>query len=203
MHRHTAVAREDADGLDGLAPAFGVQALHGERAGAIDVNPVIFPVHAQRGLVDVHRRHGEQALDGVALPLGERVMELCDVAEERGLGEGASNEGVHRLGDTLEREHLRDEQVHDVGFDAGAVLQRSGHLVGEACARLGVAARAVLDLCVGVTHDLLEHDVDEGAPLVACAGGVGEVFATAPARIDAEHLDVFAGAGVGAALTVG
>ena len=108
-------------------------------------------------------------------------MELCDVAEERGLGEGASNEGVHRLGDTLEREHLRDEQVHDVGFDAGAVLQRSGHLVGEACARLGVAARAVLDLCVGVTHDLLEHDVDEGAPLVAEAGGVGEVFATAPA----------------------
>ena len=76
-----------------------------------------------------------------------------------------------KIGDTLEREHLRDEQVHDVGFDAGAVLQRSGHLVGEACPGLGVAARTVLDLCVGVTHDLLEHDVDEGAPLVAC--GVG------------------------------
>ena len=131
-------------------------------------------------------------------------MELCDVAEDlRGLGEGAPDEGVHRLGDTFEREHLRDEQVHDVGLDAGAVLQGSGHLEGEACARLGVAARAVLDLCVGVTHDLLEHDVDEGAPLAACAGGVGEVLATAPARIDAEHLDVFAGAGVGAALTVG
>ena len=43
-------------------------------------------------------------------------------------------EGVHRLGDTLEREHLRDEQVHDVGFDAGAVLQRSGHLVALATA---------------------------------------------------------------------
>ena len=74
---------------------------------------------------------------------------------------------------------MRDEQVHDVGLDAGAVLQGSGHLEGEACARLGVAARAVLDLCVGVT-DLLEHDVDEGAPLAACAGGVGEVFATGP-----------------------
>ena len=56
MHRHTTVAREDADGLNRFAPALGMEALHGERAGAIDVNPVIFPVHAQRGLVDVHRR---------------------------------------------------------------------------------------------------------------------------------------------------
>ena len=75
----------------------------------------------------------------------------------------------------VEREHLRDEQVHDVGLDAGAVLQRSGHLEGEACARLGVAARAVLDLCVGVTHDLLEHDVDEGA-LARGRGGVDQVL---------------------------
>ena len=76
--------------------------------------------------------------------------------------------------------------------------QRAGHLVGEACPGLGVAARAVLDLCVGVAHHLLEHDVDEGAPLAACAGGVGEVFATAPARLDGEHPDALAGAGVGA-----
>ena len=61
-------------------------------------------------------------------------------------------------------------------------LRKSGYLVGEACAGLGVAARAVLDLCVGVTHDLLEHDVDEGAPLVACAGGVGEVLFLAIGR---------------------
>ena len=171
MHRHTGVAREDADGLDGLAPALGVEALHGERAGAVDMNPVILAVHPQRGLIDVHRRHGEEALDGVALPFGEGVMELCDVAEECGFGEELTDEGVHRLCDTLEREHLRDEQVHDIGFDAGAVLQRSGHLVGEASPGLGVATHTVLDLRIDVTHDLLEHDVDEGAPLVACAGG--------------------------------
>ena len=56
VHRHTAVARDDADGLNRLASAFGVQAFHGERAGAVDMNPVIFPVHAQRGLIDMHRR---------------------------------------------------------------------------------------------------------------------------------------------------
>ena len=152
------------------------------------MNPVILSVHAQRGLVDVHRRLCEEALDGLALPLGERVMELGDVAEERRLGQELADEGVHRLGDALEREHLRDEQVHDVGLDAGAVLERSGHLGGEARTGLGVAARAVLDLCVGMAHDLLEHDVDEGAALVTGAGGVGEVFAAARARIDVEHL---------------
>ena len=202
MHRDAAVARDDADVLNGLAPAFGMEAFDGERSGGVDVDPVILSVHAQRGLVDVHRRLCEEALDGLALPLGERVMELGDVAEERRLGQELADEGVHRLGDAFEREHLRDEQVHDVGLDAGAVLERSGHLVGEARPGLGVTARAVLDFGVGVTHDLLEHDVDEGAPRVTGAGGVGEVFAAARATIDAEHPDVLAGAGVGAARIV-
>ena len=56
VDRHTGVAGDDADGLDRLAPALGMEAFHGERAGAVDMNPVIFPVHAQRGLIDVHRR---------------------------------------------------------------------------------------------------------------------------------------------------
>ena len=175
MHRDAAVARDDADVLNGLAPAFGMEAFDGERRGGVDVNPVILSVHAQRGLVDVHRRLCEEALDGLVFPLGERVMELGDVAEERRLGQELADEGVHRLGDALEREHLRDEQVHDVGLDAGAVLERSGHLGGEARPGLGVAARAVLDFGVGVTHDLLEHDVDEGAALVSEATLLGYV----------------------------
>ena len=104
--------------------------------------------------------------------------------------------GVHRLGDAFEREHLGDEQVHGIGLDAGAVLQRAWHLGGEARPGLGAAARAVLDVGVGVTHHLLEHDVDEGAPLVACAGGVGEVFGAARARFDAQLGDVGPGARV-------
>ena len=88
MHRDAAVARDDADVLNGLAPAFGMEAFDGERRGGVDVNPVILSVHAQRGLVDVHRRLCEEALDGLALPLGERVMELGDVPhEERRLGQ--------------------------------------------------------------------------------------------------------------------
>ena len=179
MDRDAAVARDDADGLDGFALAFGMEAFHGQWPGGVDVNPVILSVHAQRGLVDVHRRSGEEALDGVVLPLGEGVVELGDVAEQRRFGQELADEGVHRVGDALEREHLRNQQVHDVGLDAGAVLEWSGHRVGEARTGLGVAARAMLDVGVGVTHDLLEHDVDEGAPLVADAGGVGEVFAAA------------------------
>ena len=52
-------------------------------------------------------------------------------------------------------------------LDAGAVLEWAGQCAGEARAGLGVAARAVLDFGVGVAHDLLEDDVDEGASLVA------------------------------------
>ena len=91
-----------------------------------------------------------------------------------------------------------NQQVHDAGLDARAVQQRAGHLGGEARTGLGVTARAVLDFGVGVAHDLLEHDVDEGTPLVAGAGGVGEVCAAAHAGIDGEHSDALAGAGVGA-----
>ena len=99
-------------------------------------------------------------------------MELKKVAQERGLGDGLADEGVHRLCGALEREHLGDQQVHDVGLDAVAVLERAGHLAGEACPRLGVAARTVLDFAVVVAHHLLEHKVDEGASFVAEAGGV-------------------------------
>ena len=127
------------------------------------------------------------------------MMELRDVAEEGGFGEELADEGVHRLGDALEREHLGDEQVHDVGLEAGVVLERAGQLVGEAGAGCGVAMRAVLDFAVVVAHGLLEDEVDEGAPLVACAGGVGEVFVTARAVLDGELGDVGAGAGTGVA----
>ena len=113
-------------------------------------------------------------------------MELCDVAEQRRFGQELTDEGVHRLGDALQGEHLRHQQVHDIGPDAGAVLQRSGHLGGEARAGLGVTARTVFDFGIGVTHHLLEHDVDERAPLVAGAGGVGEVFAAARAGLHGE-----------------
>ena len=168
VDRDAAVARDDADGLDGFAPAFGVEAFDGERSGGTDMNPVILSVHAQRGLVDVHRRLREQALDGVALPLGERVMELGDVAEWCGLGQELADEGVHRLGDAFEREHRGDEQAHGIGLDAGAGLERAGHLGGKARPGLGAAARAVLDFGVGVTHDLLEHDVDGCAARGPC-----------------------------------
>ena len=56
----------------------------------------------------MHRRSGEQALDGVALPLGEGSMELGNVAEQRRFGQELADEGAHRVGDAFEREHLGD-----------------------------------------------------------------------------------------------
>ena len=164
VHRHAAVAGEDADGLDGLAPALGVEAFDGERATGVDVEPVVVAVHAQRGLVDVQGRHGEEAFDGAALPFGQGLMELHHGAEEGGLGEGLCDEGVHRVGGALEREPLGDEQVHDAGLEAvGTGAGRAscrGRAPGSRCGSGG----QWLDLCIGVMHPLLEDDIDEGAP---------------------------------------
>ena len=188
VDHHAPVAGDNADGVNRLAAAFGVEAFHGERACAVDMNPVALAVHAQRGLIDMHGRHGQEAFDGALLPLGQGLMELSHVVEERGLGDGLSDQGLDRLRGALEREHLGDEQVHDIGLEAVAVLHRAGHLGGEACPCLGVAAGTVLDLGIEVTHHLLEHDVDEGASFVPEAGGIGEVFATALTALDAQHL---------------
>ena len=81
--------------------------------------------------------HGEQALDGAVLPLGEGVMELGDEPQQRGLGQGAPDEGVHGLCDALEREHLSDEQVHDVGFEPAMVARHPAVAEGTS-GRLGV-----------------------------------------------------------------
>ena len=56
-----------------------------------------------------------------------RIQERCLTRVTLAFPPGSGWVIVHRLCDAFEREHLRDEQVHDVGLDAGAVLQRSGH----------------------------------------------------------------------------
>ena len=80
----------------------------------------------------------------------------------------------------------------------GPYCSGPGISAGKRARVLGAVARAVLDFGVGVTHHLLEHEVDKGTPLVSGAGGVGEVFAAARARFDGESPDVLAGTGVGA-----
>ena len=202
MDDHAPVARDDADGLDGLAPALGVEAFEGDVAGGVDVYPVVLGVDAQRGLVGVDGGHGEQALDGAVLPLVECVMELGEEPQQRGLGQGAPDEGVYGLCDALERDHLGGEQVHDIGFEAVAVLDGGAHVGGEGGAGVGVAARAVLALGVEGGEGLLEDDVDTGATLGGVAFDVAQVLAAARAVLDGDALDVLDGAGVGGARVV-
>ena len=96
----------------------------------------------------------------------------------------------------LERKHLGDEQVQDVGLDPSAVLQRAGQIHWELAPGQGLALGTRLDLCVHVAHHLLEDDIDSGASFVPLAGGAAEVFATGPALGDRSDLDGLNGAGV-------
>jgi len=71
MDQHAAVAGDHSEGSHGLATPPGVEELQRDLAGRADVDPVVFPVNPQRGLVDMHCRQGDDLLDGRALPGGQ------------------------------------------------------------------------------------------------------------------------------------
>ena len=197
MDQDAAVAGNDADVLDRLASPAGVEELQRQGAGGVDMDPVVLAVDAQRGLVDMDGRHGEQAIDGGAFPFREGSVQPADIAEQRRLGDRPAGQRLERLRDPLERDHLGDEQMHRPGLDAGTVLQRPGHAVGEASPGLGPAARAALDLGIGMVLDGLEDDIDQGAAFVAAGIGAGEILAAVAALLDDDLVAAGDGARVG------
>ena len=194
MDDHVFVPGDEADIVYRLTPAFSVQELEGDLTGRVDVDPGLFLLHPQRGLIDVHGGHGEQVLPGTGLPPRESVMDSCKEAEEGGFGELLADHGGQAPGGAPERDHLH-ELVDREDPDADAVLTRTVEVVGEGGAGLAVAVRAVLDLGVVVLDDLLEDDVDAGAPLVVGGLGAGQLLAAVPAGMGLVHMVLFAGAG--------
>jgi hypothetical protein len=59
----TPVARDDVDGIGALAPALAVAELQGDLAAAVDVDPVVFAIDPQGGLIGVPAGLGEQQLE--------------------------------------------------------------------------------------------------------------------------------------------
>ena len=184
MDDEAAVARDDAEGVDRLTAAVAVQALDGDGSAGTHMDPVVFPVHAQRGFVDMEHRHVEELVDGGALPRFQGLMQTRDEAEQGGLGEQPSGHRLDHGRSALERDHLSTQQVHDIGDDPGSVLHRARHGRGEAALGPGVAARTGLDLGGDLTFDGLEDDIDLDALLVCGACGPGQVVSALPAPGD-------------------
>ena len=191
---HVSVLWNEADIVYRLPPAFSVQELEGDLAGRVDVDPGLFLLHPQRGLIDVHGGHGEQILPGTGLPPRESLVDSREEAEEGGFGELLADHGGQALDGAPERDHLH-ELVDCEDPDADAVLTRTVEVVGEGGAGLAVAVRAVPDLGVVVLDDLLEDDVDAGAPLVVGRLGAGQLLAAVLAGVGLVHMVLLAGAG--------
>ena len=145
----------------------------------------------------MQRRAVQQPVDGAALPGAERLVRAQHPVEQGGLGDRPADRCRERLRNPLQRHRLRDQQMHRVGLDAGAVLQRPVHVGREGAPHPRPASRAVLDLGVDVGHRLLEHDVDPGAPLVAAARHAAQVPAAPPAHLGRGRRDGLHGARVG------
>ena len=196
MDDHPSVARDDADRRHRLQSALRVHELQGDLPCRADVDPVIVLLHTDGGLIEMHRRWGEDALDGHLLPAGQRQVQLQHVLEDRGLGDHKADQALDRLLHALEREHLGDQQVQRVCLDARTVLHGARERLGERRAGLGAAVRARLDLGVEVAHDLLEDDVDPGAPLVPVRSHIAQILPAFLAGADLGDLNGLDGAGV-------
>ena len=69
VDQDASVAGDDIEVVDGGPAALAVDELQRQVPGADGVQPVVFPVDAQAGLVSVQGGHGEQALDRGGLPV--------------------------------------------------------------------------------------------------------------------------------------
>ena len=86
--------------------------------------------------------------------------------------------------------HLRElpGKIAAVGLEAGAVLQRAGHVVGEPPPGPGPAVGAFLDLGVHAALDDLEHDVVQDTALASDGADAGQVGAAGVAGLDGDRL---------------
>ena len=166
MHHDTAVAGDDADVVDGRATAFPVQALDGHLAAGIDMDPVVLP---DLPVARSHRRFraGMRSSSSMA-DASQRSSAVCKRSTNFNIVAGERVTSISVLTDfstRVERDHLGDQQIHHVGLEAIAVLQRAVHVRRESSRRALLTPGAVLDLRVDVMDDLLEQDVDPGASL--------------------------------------
>ena len=87
------------------------------------MDPVVLPLDPQGGLIHVQRGLAEDLLDGGLLPGRQGLVQLHHILEDRRLGDEPIDQRMDRLLNPLQGEHLGEEQIQDIGLDAGAVLQ--------------------------------------------------------------------------------
>ena len=193
------VARDDTDCLHRLLAAFLVQELQGDLAARADVDPLIFLIDPQRGLVHVQGGQREEPVDRRLLPLLEGQMQQHHVLEDGRLGDDLAEQGLEGLLHALQGEHLGDQQIERIRLNARPVLQGTTERLRERSSGLGAAMRAALDLGIDVRDDLFEDDVDLGAPFVPFTANLVQILTALLAEADLGDFIALDGTGIGRA----
>ena len=107
-----------------------------------------------------------------------------------------------RLLHPFERDHLCNDHIEDIGLDARAVLQGTGHVGWKAplCACLTVGA--FLNLDIHVANHFFEDNIDLRASFIPDTGGFCEILAAGFTDMDFGDLNGFYRSGVTAAHVV-
>ena len=130
-----------------LAP-LAMQVLECQGTVGDYVQPLVFLVDHEIGLIDIKGRACQKVFLGGGFPRFKRIIKPLDVAKTGGLGQLDARDGLHQFSTSAQRQHLGDQKVDHQCLNAIAILQRPRHVLRKTPLGSGVALGAVLDLRV-------------------------------------------------------
>ena len=115
---------EQADGSQGVAPAFGMDRVEGEGSGAQHMQPLQGPGHTHPGFVSMGHRTAYQGLADRRHRCAQSPCGLAPHGVDRGRRERDAGQRPEQLGRTLVGQLLVVGQVHREGRHPRPVLHR-------------------------------------------------------------------------------
>ena len=112
------------------------------------VQPLVFLVDPEAGLINKKRRACQKVFRGGGFPWFKRIIKPLDVAKTGGLGQLDARDRLHQFSTSAQRQHLGDQKVDHQCLNAIAILQWPRHVLRKTPLGSGVALGAVLDFRV-------------------------------------------------------
>ena len=141
VDQRTGVERNDAERIDGFLAPLAMQELERQKTVAGYVQPLVFLVDPEAGIIDMKGRACQKMFLGGGFPWFKRIIKPLDVAKTGGLGQLDARDGLHQFSTSAQRQHLGDQKVDHQCLNAIAILQPPRHVLKKNAPWFGLGTR--------------------------------------------------------------